>query len=109
MQIGIGRTGMKQGSKNNITSFKPGKSGNPNGRPKKSDEQKRLEELCRDMTARALDVIVEIMENGDNQRNKLSAAQYVIDRGWGKAKETVDIDLQGNVRTIREIHLVAPK
>jgi len=71
------------------TSFKPGQSGNPLGGPKKTEEQKTLEMMCRDKTPAALETILSIMVAGDNERNKLAAAQYIIDRGWGKAAQIV--------------------
>ena len=74
--------------------FKKGQSGNPGGREKKSEEQKNLEAMCRVKTLDALNVIEAIMFNGENERNKLTAAQYIIDRGWGKPKQAME--LSGN-------------
>lgn len=71
--------------------FKKGKSGNPGGRPKKTEEQVQLEEMCRARTPEALSTILAIMSNGENERNRLSAAEFVIERGWGKAVQTVDL------------------
>ena len=71
--------------------FKPGQSGNPGGRPKKSEEQRNLEEMCRAKTPEALATILSIMDTGENERNRLSAAEFVIERGWGKAAQAVDL------------------
>lgn len=69
--------------------FKKGQSGNPTGRAKKTPEQIELEVQCRNLTPEALKTIVAIMSGGENERNKLSAAQYVLDRGWGKPSQEV--------------------
>ncbi|MBI5922035.1 MAG: hypothetical protein HY847_10380 [Betaproteobacteria bacterium] len=79
----------KRGGKSS-TSFKPGRSGNPGGRPKKTEEQRTLEQMCREKTPDALGTVLSIMASGENERNKLAAAQYVIDRGWGKAKQEIE-------------------
>lgn len=70
--------------------FPKGKSGNPGGRQKKTEEQRQLEELCKAKTKDALSTILAIMQSGENERNRLAAAQYVIDRGWGKARQEVE-------------------
>ena len=72
-----------------VAGFKKGASGNPGGRPKKTPEQITLEEKCKEMTPEALATITQIMTDGENERNRLAAAQYVIDRGWGKARQEV--------------------
>lgn len=71
-------------------SFQPGKSGNPGGRPKKTDEERTLDAMCRAKTPEALSVILDIMESGQLERARLAAAQYVLDRAWGKPKESVE-------------------
>lgn len=71
--------------------LKKGVSGNPGGRPKKTQEQYDLEAACRNKTPAALDVICHVMEKGVSEANRLKAAQYIIDRGHGKAPETVNM------------------
>jgi len=71
--------------------FEKGKSGNPGGRPKRTIEEADLIEACRTKTPEALQTILELMEGSDNDRVKLAAAQYVIERGWGKAPERIEL------------------
>lgn len=65
--------------------FQKGQTGNPGGRPPKTEEQRTLEELCRAKSARAFEVLSNIMESGENERNKITAALAIIERGHGKA------------------------
>lgn len=79
----------KTGRKAPRTAFQPGKSGNPGGRPKRSPEEKAeelaLEAACRAKTKEALATIVSLMHKADKDSVRLAAAQFVIERGWGKA------------------------
>ena len=70
--------------------FQPGQTGNKGGRPAKTEEERTLEAMCKDKTPDALGVILAIMQGGTQERAKLAAAQYIIDRGWGKAKESIE-------------------
>jgi hypothetical protein len=69
--------------------FVKGKSGNPGGRKKITQESLDLEASCKKLTPQALDTIVAIMQGGDNERNRLTAAQYIVDRGYGKPIQAV--------------------
>ncbi|MBR8343063.1 hypothetical protein KDX40_04835 [Burkholderia ambifaria] len=80
--------------------FKKGKSGNPGGRPKKTAEELDLIAACKDRTPAALAVIESIMLKGENERNKLSAALALIERAYGKPKETVEANVTGRIETI---------
>ena len=65
--------------------WKPGQSGNPSGRPKKSSEMKDLERLCRESADEALALLVDTIRNPDaDHRLRLQAAREVLDRGFGK-------------------------
>jgi len=71
--------------------FPKGVSGNPSGRPKRTEEEICLVEACRQKTAEALVTIEDIMLNSRSERNRLAAAQYIIDRGWGRAPERIEL------------------
>lgn len=80
----------KTGRRAPSTAFKPGQSGNPGGRPKKTDEERSLETLCREKTPEAMGTILALMNTGQ-ERTRLAAAQFIIERGWGKAAQTIDV------------------
>jgi hypothetical protein len=71
--------------------FQPGQSGNPGGRAPKTEEERTLEQMCRDKTQDALAVLVKIMDNGENERNRITAAMAIIERGHGKAVQPTTI------------------
>lgn len=66
-----------------------GVSGNPRGRPKKSNEAREVERLARASSAAALDTVLSIMQTGDGDRVRLAAALAVIERGIGKAGDVL--------------------
>lgn len=67
------------------TAFLKGQSGNPGGRPKRTAEEVDLIAACKDKTQDALDVLLSIMSEGENERNRITAALAIIERGHGKA------------------------
>lgn len=81
----------KTGKKAPPTAFKPGQSGNPSGRPKKTAEEFELVAACKAKTMAALAVMERIMTSGENERNQLAAALAIIERGHGKSIERKEI------------------
>ena len=71
------------------TSFQPGQSGNPSGLPKltpeENAEQTALDQACRDKTKESLKTILRLMKSAGKDSVRLAAAEFVIERGWGKA------------------------
>ena len=72
----------------NSTSFRPGQSGNPNGRPRVlADVQK----AARAHSANAIKTVSDIMNNPKAPAAaRISAASALLDRGYGKPLQTVD-------------------
>lgn len=79
--------------KNNATWTK-GKSGNPGGRsPRVGPNGETIAQLARAHTTDALATLVEVCNNkGLEPRDRVSAANAILDRGWGKPKESVELD-----------------
>jgi hypothetical protein len=59
--------------------FKPGKSGNPGGRPKNLVD---MQELARSHTSAAIEALVSALKE---KSSRVAAASVLLDRGWGKA------------------------
>jgi hypothetical protein len=99
-KTGRGRQ-MKGGSRS--TSWKPGQSGNPNGRPKKPatiEARKMLADvkaLAKEMGADAIKTLGKIMNNPKTPpAARISAAVAILDRGWGKPRQQIENDRPGD-------------
>ena len=82
--------------------FLPGQSGNPGGRPK---DEHRVSELARSYTAEAIETLVDLMRHGKDERVRGTAAQALLDRGWGKAK--VEVATSGGETYIEALQAAA--
>lgn len=96
----------KAGSANRPTAFKPGQSGNPAGRAKRTPEEFELIAACRNKTPAALAVIERIMVKGSSERNKLAAATAIIDRAYGKPTQPIGGDEDRPLQVVGTIRLV---
>src|SRR5687767_13480411 len=68
------------------TSFKPGESGNPSGRPKVVGE---VQALARKHTTKAIAVIARVMRDPKcDPRARVAAANALLDRGYGKPAQS---------------------
>ncbi|MFJ7438079.1 DUF5681 domain-containing protein [Methylorubrum thiocyanatum] len=69
--------------------WKKGQSGNPKGKPPIIRE---VQELARQQTENAIDALVSIMGNEkSNASARVQAAVALLDRGWGRPKQSVDV------------------
>ena len=77
--------------------FQPGQSGNPSGKGGLYHEAQRI---CREASPAAALRIVELM-NSTDERVALMAADKVLERAWGKPKETSDTSPDEAIRNER--------
>jgi len=76
-------------NKNPPNQFKRGKSGNPGGRPK---VLKGVRDLARVHTARAIEVLFEIMDDESaNKQARIAAAKELLDRGYGRPPQDIQV------------------
>lgn len=72
--------------------FERGKSGNPGGRPKKSEQQIRFEQRCRDWNdLNAFNYLAKHADAEDKDVFKWAISE-LLNRGFGKAVETQVIE-----------------
>lgn len=69
-------------------SFKKGQSGNPGGRRK---QDYRIKDLAQRYTVEALATLRSIMKGSDDDRARVAAANAILDRGYGKPAQSVDL------------------
>jgi hypothetical protein len=82
--------------------FKPGQSGNPKGRPPKSQALRELERVTREQAAVVLEKLagpaLKVLQkaiNGKDQQLAVKAAIDVLDRTQGKAVQKIDAAITG--------------
>lgn len=93
------------------TTWAKGKSGNPGGRsPRIGPNGETAAQLARMHTALAVQTLADVLESPKAPAiAKVAAANALLDRGWGKAKETIDLDanLSGGVPIIQIVRVSA--
>ena len=81
--------------------FAKGQSGNPGGWPK---DEARVAELARRYTSEAIETLVHLMRHGRDERVRGTAAQALLDRGWGKPK--IEVMAEGTGSYIEALRLI---
>jgi hypothetical protein len=75
--------------------FKPGQSGNPSGRARMPEE---LKIKFRDEIPSVVDFWIETYRNtSESFANRNKAAENLIYYGYGKPRESVDLDVSGKI------------
>jgi len=70
------------------TAWKKGQSGNPGGRPKEVAE---VRELARQYTEQSIQTLVTLMQSAGSERTRLAAASELLDRGYGRPPQAIDL------------------
>lgn len=83
--------------------WKPGVSGNPGGRPRKSAEQIKFEEACRGFMFEKGFEILKTMAEGGKPADKRWALEMMLDRGLGKPAQSMALDVHSEDDGIRGI------
>jgi hypothetical protein len=83
------------------TSWEPGRSGNPSGRAKTEID---IAALARVHGPKCIQVIVGML-SGEDQKLRLAAAIALLDRGFGRPKQELDVNSNSTI----ELHLVAAR
>ena len=84
--------------------FQPGQTGNPNGRPKKLPDLDKLlaEVLGPNKDGRdGMEVIIEAMLK-KAAKGDVKAAELLLNRGYGKAKQFISMNHEGGVNIVFE-------
>lgn len=86
---------------------KPGerRGGRQKGTPNKATRD--LKELAREYTAEALTTLEEVMKASESDAARVAAAKELLDRGYGKAAQTVNATVE-TTKYVIEVPAVAP-
>jgi hypothetical protein len=87
------------------TSFKPGQSGNPGGRPKLAVT---VIELARKHTSDAINTLATVCNDPEAAApSRVAAAVALLDRAWGRPLQPTD--LTSNGETVRYVVMGVPE
>lgn len=76
--------------------FEKGRSGNPGGKPKAIME---VIDLARQYTRDAIECLAKIVKSGEHEAARVSAANVLLERGWGKAPQHLTFGDEDNEPT----------
>jgi hypothetical protein len=81
---------MEPANKKKTGKFKPGISGNPNGRPKIPED---IKDACKAASIEAISILLSLMRSEDtNAGERIKAATTILNRAWGTPAQSVEIN-----------------
>jgi hypothetical protein len=78
--------------------FKKGISGNPGGRPKKTETLLEVEALARQYAPQAMEALVKIATPGKSDSARVAASIAILDRAFGRPRQTLEAKNASNVQ-----------
>jgi hypothetical protein len=84
-----------------IGGFKKGQSGNPGGR---SRALANVMQEARRHTAEALRTLLKLMRTAESESVRLSAAEAILSRGWGKPIQAFQVDGRFLTKKLSELN-----
>jgi Family of unknown function (DUF5681) len=84
-----------------IGGFKKGQSGNPGGR---SRALAHVMQEARRHTAEALRTLLKLMRTAESESVRLSAAEAILSRGWGKPIQAFQVDGRFLTKKLSELN-----
>jgi len=78
--------------------FQKGKSGNPGGRPKKTEQLVEIEQLARQYAPQAMEALVKIAMTGKTDSARVAASIAILDRAFGRPRQTLEAKNASNVQ-----------
>jgi hypothetical protein len=78
--------------------FKKGISGNPGGRPKKTETLLEIEALARQYAPQAMEALVKIAMSGKTDSARVAASIAILDRAFGRPRQTLEAKSASNVQ-----------
>lgn len=80
-------------------------AGRPKGRRDTAtiEQKATIEELARAHAPAAIQTLVSIAATGESEAARVSAANAILDRGYGKAKQTIAGDMDNPIEIIRRV------
>jgi phage gp46-like protein len=78
--------------------FQKGRSGNPGGRPKKTEQLVEIEQLARQYAPQAMEALVKIAMSGKTDSARVAASIAILDRAFGRPRQTLEAKNASNVQ-----------
>ena len=94
MSESTAKTGSKR--QRTRTSWLPGHSGNPGGRPRKTPEQREIEELARIESKAAILRLASIVHDGKDS-DAIRACEAILARAWGRPEQRQESEVKGGL------------